>query len=386
MNFGFLCNEMPPAPAGGIGTFTTELVRGLTELGHGVHVISVDKQVNSNVSEIISPGLTIHRIPGKPGRLHGCLTRFQVYLLIRKLAAHKQIDVVEIPDFEGWCAGWGELTVPVIVRLHGSASYFGAEMNNPAPPPVRFLERLAVRRADHVVSVSRYTMDRSEEVFGFPLSATVIHNSVVLPAADQVKADFAGRDLVCFSGTLVEKKGVFSLAQAWSLVKQRRPNARLMLIGKDGGHCGRPAIQVIRELAGNYADSIDCLGHRPKAEVEALLATADIAVYPSYSETFALAPMEAMALCVPTIYTTRASGPELIRHGIDGWLCDPGNINDLASQIVTLLESESLRRQLGEAGRRRIIDSCSYSAFLQKNLNFYRRCIGQSHLCAGTAN
>src|SRR5580698_5201365 len=214
----------------------------------------------------------------------------------------------------------------------------------------------------------------------------VIHNSVVLPAADQVKADFAGRDLVCFSGTLVEKKGVFSLAQAWSLVKQRRPNARLMLIGKDGGHCGRPAIQVIRELAGNYADSIDCLGHRPKAEVEALLATADIAVYPSYSETFALAPMEAMALCVPTIYTTRASGPELIRHGIDGWLCDPGNINDLASQIVTLLESESLRRQLGEAGRRRIIDSCSYSAFLQKNLNFYRRCIGQSHLCAGAAN
>lgn len=385
MNIGFVCNELPPAPAGGIGTFVVELARGLNDLGQTVHIVCVDKEVRSSMSEIVSPTLIIHRVPMTPGRLGGYLTRLKQYLFIRDLAEQNQIDIVEVPDFEGWCAGWSRLPVPVVVRLHGSATYFAAEMNHSIPRSVKLLERMAVQRADHVVSVSRYTAARSEEVFGFPLASTVIYNSVVLPDMHRVKTSFICRDLVCYSGTLLEKKGVFSLARAWPLVKQRRPNAKLMMIGRDGGHFGRTAVEIIRELAGTHADSIDFLGHRSKAELETLLTTADIAVYPSFSETFALAPMEAMALCVPTIYSNRASGPELIRHTVDGWLCDPANIAALAEQIVTLLDDETLRRQLGQAGRLRISEGCSHTKALEKNLSFYQQCIGQSHRLAASS-
>jgi glycosyltransferase involved in cell wall biosynthesis len=148
------------------------------------------------------------------------------------------------------------------------------------------------------------------------------------------------------------------------------------MIGRDGGHEGRAAGDVIRELAGNFADSIDILGHKPKPEMEALLTRADVAVFPSYSEAFALAPMEAMALGVPTIHTTRASGREVIRHGVDGLLCDPDNTVQLAGQIESLLHNESIRRQLGEAGRRRIHEAFPYHASLQKNVEFYEGCGG----------
>jgi glycogen synthase len=377
MNIGLLCNELPPAPTGGIGTFTTDLIRGLNEFGHGVHLVSLDRKIHSDDCEVVSPKLTIHRLAAGEGRIRGYLNRLKLFLFIRKLAEERQIDLIELPDFEGWCAGWTQLRVPVVVRLHGSATYFAAEMKAPIAASVKLMERLAIQRADHVVSVSRYTADRSKEVFGLPLRPTIIRNSIVLPDPARVKTDFRSQDLVCYSGTLIEKKGVFSLSRAWPLVKKRRPNARLLMIGKDGTHGGGSSMERIRDLAGSDAESIIFTGHLPKPEMEVLLTTADVAVYPSYSEAFALAPMEAMALCVPTIYTTRASGRELIQQDVNGWLCDPDRIDELANQIVFLLEDETLRRKLGQAGRQRISDGCSYTKALRSNINFYERCINE---------
>jgi glycosyltransferase involved in cell wall biosynthesis len=244
---------------------------------------------------------------------------------------------------------------------------------------MRFLERRALQRADHVICVSRYAAERTDAAFGVRLLPTIIHNSVMLPDVTRLKSNYESRDLVCYSGTLVEKKGVFSLARAWPLIKRRRPNAKLIMIGRDGRHGSRSSVEVIRELAGPRSESIDIVGPKSKAEVETLLSTADVAVYPSYSETFALAPMEAMALGVPTVYTTRASGRELVRHGVDGWLCDPDKIEELADQIVTLLENESLRRRFGQAARLRIIRDFPYHKFLQDNIEVYQRCIKQLH-------
>ncbi len=249
------------------------------------------------------------------------------------------IDLIEVPDFEGWCAGWLRLPIPVVVRLHGSATYFANEMHDPLPRSTKLLECLGIRRADHVVSVSRYTADRTAADFGLRLPPSVIYNSVVLPDVTRAKSDYKSHDLVCYSGTLVRKKGVFALAKAWPLIKLRRPNAKLMMIGKDGRDEGRACTELIREFVGRHADSIEFAGHLPKPTMEGLLISADVAVYPSYSEAFALAPMESMSLRVPTIYTTRASGSELIRHGIDGWLCDPDKTEKFANQIATLLEN-----------------------------------------------
>ena len=64
--------------------------------------------------------------------------------------------------------------------------------------------------------------------------------------------------------------------------------------------------------------------------------------------------MEAMAKEIPVISTRITGIPELIDHGNDGLLAVPGDVEDLASQIKTLINSPELCRKLGQAGRKKV--------------------------------
>ncbi len=91
-----------------------------------------------------------------------------------------------------------------------------------------------------------------------------------------------------------------------------------------------------------------------------------MAVFPSYAEAFAIAPLEAMAWGCPTIYSQRGSGPELIRHGDDGWLVDPDQTSDLSQAISRLLKDDVLANRLGTQGRRRIEERFTWIASFPK--------------------
>ena len=73
------------------------------------------------------------------------------------------MDLVEVPDWEGWAAGWPVLAAPVVARLSGSAAYFAAEMNRRVKRVAYWLERASLRRADFRCSESRYTARRTSE-------------------------------------------------------------------------------------------------------------------------------------------------------------------------------------------------------------------------------
>ena len=87
MNIGFLCNELPPAPIGGIGTFIAELANGLNVAGHGVHIVSLDFSASVSSCEDVSTYLTIHRVAAGRGRFHGYLNRFKLFSKVRMIFA-----------------------------------------------------------------------------------------------------------------------------------------------------------------------------------------------------------------------------------------------------------------------------------------------------------
>jgi glycosyltransferase involved in cell wall biosynthesis len=105
------------------------------------------------------------------------------------------------------------------------------------------------------------------------------------------------------------------------------------------------------------------------------LQHARAAVFPSFVESFALAPLEAMACGCPTVYTSRVSGPELICDGEDGLLVDPAHPEQIAAAIGRLLADDDLANRLATAGRRRIEEHFSMAAFLPRNEAFYRQCV-----------
>ena len=87
---------------------------------------------------------------------------------------------------------------------------------------------------------------------------------------------------------------------------------------------GKGAIAKVKALLSQKAQSsVYFHGHVSREELMQQLKAAEVAVYPSYAECFALAPMEAMVAKTAVINSTRTSGPELVRNGIDGPLADP---------------------------------------------------------------
>jgi glycosyltransferase involved in cell wall biosynthesis len=105
------------------------------------------------------------------------------------------------------------------------------------------------------------------------------------------------------------------------------------------------------------------------------LRHATVAVFPSYAEAFAFAPLESMAQGCPTVYSTRGSGTELIRDGQDGILVDPDRPAEIAAAILRLLRDPALARRMGAAGRARVAQEFSLDVLLDRNVTFYRACI-----------
>ena len=114
-------------------------------------------------------------------------------------------------------------------------------------------------------------------------------------------------------------------------------------------------------------------GRVPREAVMDRLAEASVAVFPSFAEAFAIAPLEAMAAGCPTITSALGSGPELLEHGTDGLTIDPRSPEDIAVAIGRLLSDEGSARTLAERGRQTIERRFSIDRLLPVNVAMYPR-------------
>ena len=375
MRICFQCDEYPPGPHGGIGTLIQLLARGLVRHGHQVRVIGIYPQAYPAADYEEDEGVRVWRVRGPNWRFGSVVARWRVYRMIADWSRRGEVEVVEVSDYGAPAAGWPRLPVPVIARLSGSASFFAVEMRRALPR--RFhLEKASLRRVDFWCSESRYLADRTRTLFRLRTGpAAIIYNPVEIPLASSREPRFAQR--VVFAGTLTAKKGVLSLAKSWPLVLKSIPGAELHLWGKDTRNDDGQSVltQLQAAFNGVAGTSVRFHGHVPLQELLTVFQTARVAVLPSYSEGFALTPMHAMAAGCPTIYTRRASGPELIEDGQDGLLVDPDRPADIAEAVVRLLRDDELAHRLGAAGRRRIAEAFSLSTLIPENERFYTDCV-----------
>ncbi|MGB9490002.1 MAG: glycosyltransferase, partial [Terriglobales bacterium] len=110
-------------------------------------------------------------------------------------------------------------------------------------------------------------------------------------------------------------------------------------------------------------------------QVREKLAISDVMLMPSELETFGLAALEAMACEVVPIATRAGGVPELIEHGVTGFLADVGDVDTMSRYAIELLGDESALRAMGKRARDAARDRfCAskiiplYEAFYQKVL------------------
>lgn len=378
MNLCFVCSEYPPSPHGGIGTFTRVLGRALARRGHGVRVIGVYPHACPEPEHVEDGGVEIWRLREPGRRLGWVAARYALYCAVRRWSRGGEIDLVEVPDWQGLAAGWPRLPVPVVARLHGSATYFAAELGRRIPWVTYRLERWSMQRADVWCSVSEYAADKSRRLYGPAAKPhAVLYNLVDLPPNGMNGA--RSRNRVVFAGTLAAKKGIVSLIRAWPQVLAARPDAELHVYGKDtvttDGHSMRD--RLASELTEWTMRSVRFHGHVAREDVLGALRTARVAVFPSYAETFGLAPLEAMACGCPTIYSRRGPGPEVAPNGRAALLVEPDAPAEIADSLIRVLSDDRLAEDLGRAGREHVAGTFSADMLVPQNEEFYLKCINE---------
>jgi glycosyltransferase involved in cell wall biosynthesis len=373
MNVCFVCSEYPPAVHGGIGAAVQAFARALVQRGHGVRVVGVYPGGPAGTKAERDEGVEIWRLPATPGRLGWIAGRARLFRQVRTWVRRREVDLVEVPDWEGWAAGWPALPVPVIAHLHGSATYFSGELGRPVRLVTRSLERRSLRRADFVSASSGYVARRTMQLFPLGAAPEVLHNGVELPPRD---AREPSGEQVVFTGTLTPRKGVLQLLAAWPEVARERPLAELHLYGKDSrdGEAGSMRARLCASLPPALRRSVTFHGHVPRAQILQALATARMAVFPSQAEAFALAPLEAMAAGCPTIASRCGAGPELADDGVHALLVDPDSPREIAGAILRLFADPAIAASLGEAGRRRVDERFSLAGSVTRREGFAERC------------
>ena len=157
--------------------------------------------------------------------------------------------------------------------------------------------------------------------------------------------------LMC-TGRMVPAKGHQVLLEAVKLLRDRRVNLHVTLIG------GGPELARLQQyvLDNHLADTINFTHALSHPETLALLRRADLFALASFAEGIPVALMEAMSLGIPCVSTFIAGIPELIRSGIDGMLVPPANAVALANALEIVIGDPIMRRSLGASARQRIIN------------------------------
>lgn len=377
MKLCFVCCEYPPARHGGIGSVTQVLARAFAAAGHEVRAVGLYDELDSPVPVENDRDVAVWRLPAPRGKFGWTQGRRLLFQTVSQWVRRGEVDLVEVPDWEGYAACWPQLRAPVVTRLHGSSSYFAREMQTRLHWPAYCLEAASFHRADYCCSTSGYTAARTQRLFGRRLKPVdVLFNPVDVPpepAAQRLP------NRVVFAGTLTAKKGVVPLVQAWPAVLEASPSAQLHLFGKDAGaEDGRPMVDVLTGLLPDHArPSVRFHGHVDRERVQSEFASCRLAVFPSFAEAFSMVPLEAMAHGCPVIYSNRCSGPELIDSGRDGLLVDPGQPVQIAEAIVSLLRDHAACGRIGAAGRNTVLKRFSTGILLARNERFYAECISR---------
>src|SRR5262249_33873461 len=114
-------------------------------------------------------------------------------------------------------------------------------------------------------------------------------------------------------------------------------------------------------------------------DMSELLAISDVLLLPSELESFGLVALEAMACEVPVIATRVGGIPEVVRDGVDGYLYEVGDVNNMADGCLSILNNPQVRDSLGKAAREQANRNFCASKIVLEYEDLYLRTIEEAH-------
>ncbi len=252
----------------------------------------------------------------------------------------------------------------VVTTLHGTdITVVGME------PAFFRVTKFSIESSDRVTAVSRFLKERAEESFGITRPIEVIYNFVdakVFAPRKRTSLRLAPPQtrVLMHASNFRSVKNIPAIIRIFAEVR-KQVRAKLVMVGDGPEKPG--AEQLARELRVDrdvlFLGNQDCM--------EELLPLADTFLLPSSSESFGLVALEAMSAEVPVVASNVGGLPEVVEHGVTGFLHDPGHLAGFVASTLRLLTNERLRRTMGRRARRAARERFSVDEMVDRYIRVY---------------
>lgn len=379
MKIAFLTPEYPhpkTGTSGGIGTSIQNLALGLIQQGCSVRVL-VYGQKEEGVFD--DNGICIQQIRNvKLKGLSWYLTRKKLQKIINTLYQKKEIDLVEAPDWTGITSFISPKKCPIVIRLNGSDTYFCHLDQRPVKWINKFHEKRALQKADALLSVSQFTADKTNEVFGLERKFTIIPNSIDMGLFSQNNNDSEnnkGNNTILYFGSLIRKKGLLELPLIFNEVIKKKSDAKLVLVGRDVSDIRSGNVSTWHMMQGLFTEqartNVNYLGSVPYQDIKKQINAATVCVFPTFAEALPVSWIEAMAMQKAIVASNIGWAKEIIDDGINGFLVHPTDHIVYANKIINLLENKELQKEFGLKAKEKAVLKFSMEIVAQQSISFY---------------
>ncbi|MEX1247674.1 MAG: glycosyltransferase [Anaerolineales bacterium] len=384
MNIAMLSYHTSPLAAlggkhsGGMNVYVRELSAQLARIGHRVDIFTRGVAASE---EVTAPGVRLISLPAGPRRevpkneLAAYIPEFAAAVLSFQQAEGIEYELIHAHYWMSGLVGarlkaaW---KIPMLLMFHT----LGLVKNRIAvlgerESDARILgERRAMAAADMVVAAT--PAEQADLQWLYEVHTDRI--CVVPPGVDldlfrpldkkQAREELglaADESLLLFVGRIEALKGIDTLIRAAHLMSsQGSPGGRKFRVRVVGGDVEEDLEILESEMARlrtlarelGMQNFIEFLGSRRQRDLPSYYAAADVVVMPSYSESFGMVALEAMACGRPVVASRVGGLAYLVQDGLTGFHVQEGNPGELAGRLVELLANEELLEKMGQAARR----------------------------------
>jgi glycosyltransferase involved in cell wall biosynthesis len=232
---------------------------------------------------------------------------------------------------------------------------------------IRLSEKIYYQQASQIIVVTEGIKKEITNTYAIPENKIkVINNGVntekFKPMEDEndlkAKYNLENKKIVMFVGIFVEWQGLEYLIESAPKVIEKRPDTIFLLVG-DGPLKERLVNKVEKNGLMEY---FIFTGFVPHDQVPSFISISDVCVVPKKPLKSGYSPLKLYEYMASgkSIIATRTDGFEILEKSKSGILINPKNSNQFSNSIVKLLQNESLRKQMGENGRRYVIENFSW--------------------------
>ncbi|MBG0786394.1 MAG: glycosyltransferase family 4 protein, partial [Anaerolineaceae bacterium] len=226
--------------------------------------------------------------------------------------------------------------------------------------------------ASYIIAVSQALAEGAESVGISPDKIEVIPTGIDISKFPVGKPE-GRKDTLIYVGSLIKRKSVITLLQAMEKLRDRYPSLQLQIVGEGD----------LRQSLEDYTDQhelrehVQFLGTQSQAEVARLMREAKIFILPSTEEGQGAVLVEAMASGTPCIGSHAGGIPTVITPET-GLTFEPGNSDELAQAVTTMLEDKAFWQNAALHGRERAEAHYDWNALAESIIAIYNNVLHQN--------